>query len=709
MKKEIMIDWDYDLNGNTEPSVISDHSNKKYYWMCPNGHPSYYMSVTKRAYGQGCPVCSNHKIISGINDFATCCPDLMKEWEWAENEAENIDPTSLSSGSGIKAWWKCRKCGNKWRASIVNRAKKNSGCPYCANLKVKKGFNDLQTVRPELAAEWDYEKNGEILPDSVVAYYSKKVWWKCNKCENSWQASPNARAKSGCPYCANKKIRIYAQKGSNDLQTLCPELAVEWDYENNGDISPAQFVRGSEKKVWWKCKNGHSWRAQINSRVRGTGCPYCSNKKVLQGYNDLFTTNPELKKEWDFERNKDILPTSITAGNNRKVYWICEDCGYSWEAAINSRANGRGCPECGKKKNQLLRLKTMAEKNPLFDKCPDLLKEWDYAKNADIDISLLPVSSNRVAWWKCEKGHSFRTRINSRTKNNVGCPYCHGQKVLSGENDLLTLNPGLAAEWDYEKNSPLTPSDVFSHASRFVWWKCPICGNSWRAKINNRANGRGCPECNPTGTSFVEQTLFFYLRIAFHDAQNRYDLDGIELDIFIPSRSIAIEYDGAFYHASKASANRDNKKDLFCKDRGVHLIRLREKPLAPTENAECIACDCSTWPLLEDSCKMILNLLLPDNKIDISIKRDYQKIIRAQRNLLKANAFIIQYPELREEWDYEKNEALLPDYFSRGSSVKVWWKCKKGHSWQASIANRCRGTGCPDCFAEKRAKGLHRK
>ena len=64
---------------------------------------------------------------------------------------------------------------------------------------------------------------------------------------------------------------------------------------------------------------------------------------------------------------------------------------------------------------------------------------------------------------------------------------------------------------------------------------------------------------------------------------------------------------------------------------------------------------------------------------------------------MKKTAFGIQFPKLLDEWDYEKNVPLLPDYFSRGSNQKVWWKCKNGHSWQAQISNRCNGTGCPKC------------
>ncbi len=705
MKAEFIAEWDYEKNGSIDPRDIPDHSNKKYYWRCPKGHPSYCTSVSHRSRGNGCPVCSNHRIIKGINDFESLHPELMGEWMWEENDSENLKPDTISQGSGRIAWWKCKACGNSWKASIVNRARKHSGCPYCANLKVKKGFNDLESVKPELAKEWDYEKNGDLTPDSVVAFYSKKVWWKCSKCGNTWQISPNQRAKTGCPYCTNhKKI-----KGFNDLETKCPEVAKEWDYEKNGELLPSQFAPGSEKKVWWKCEKGHSWKSQINTRVKGGGCPVCSNHKIIAGVNDLFTTNPELADEWDYKKNIKISPFEVPAGTMRKAWWICKDCGFSWNASINSRSRGSGCPECGKIKNQIGRMTTIAAKNPLFEMYPELEKEWDYEKNASIDISLLAASSNKFAWWRCEKGHSFKTRISSRTLLNVGCPYCHNQKVLTGINDLQTLNPELADEWDYEKNAPLTPLDVFSHGSKSVWWKCPICGNSWKAKINNRANGRGCPNCNPNGTSFIEQTIYFYVKSIYADAENRFIYDKVEYDIYIPSIRTAIEYDGAYYHSSERSIERDNRKDSFSKDNNIRLIRLREIPLGATQGAINISCDCSTWQLLGDTCERIIKIFTSESSIDISIKRDYPAIINSRKAQKKENAFGKIYPYLLDEWDYEKNAPLDPDFFSRGSNVKAWWICKEGHTWQAQISNRCHGSGCPVCYDQRRKAGLNRK
>ncbi len=110
----------------------------------------------------------------------------------------------------------------------------------------------------------------------VAAGSIKKVWWKCSK-GHEWKAVIGSRSKgAGCPMCAGQK----AIEGVNDLATLNPKLAKEWDYEKNGNLFPSQFKPNSGKKVWWKCNKGHEWQTTISHRSLGNGCPVCAGKKV---------------------------------------------------------------------------------------------------------------------------------------------------------------------------------------------------------------------------------------------------------------------------------------------------------------------------------------------------------------------------------------------------------------------------------------------
>ena len=79
--------------------------------------------------------------------------------------------------------------------------------------------------------------------------------------------------------------------------------------------------------------------------MEGVGCPYCSNRRVLAGFNDLATTHPDLAAEWHPHRNGDLRPDAVTAGFRGKVWWRCER-DHEWEAQVIKRVRRRSCPHC---------------------------------------------------------------------------------------------------------------------------------------------------------------------------------------------------------------------------------------------------------------------------------------------------------------------------------------------------------------------------
>jgi DNA-directed RNA polymerase subunit RPC12/RpoP len=153
----------------------------------------------------------------------------------------------------------------------------------------------------QLMAEWDWEKNNELGfdPENMTCGSGKKVWWKCSK-GHEWPARISHRHRGvGCPYCSGRNVI----RGQNDLQTVNPTVATEWNFEKNTNLSPRDVLPNSDKKVWWKCQNGHEWQATIGSRNGGRGCPFCSNKITITGQNDLKTINPILAAEWCYDKN----------------------------------------------------------------------------------------------------------------------------------------------------------------------------------------------------------------------------------------------------------------------------------------------------------------------------------------------------------------------------------------------------------------------
>ena len=188
-------------------------------------------------------------------------------------------------------------------------------------------------------------KNEDLKPCQVLQGSRKLVWWQCLE-GHEWESSVKNRAKSqGCPNCSNKRV----EKGYNDLQSRYSELASEWNTEKNDGLCPEDVVYGSHKIVWWKCKEGHVWRAAVVSRIQGNGCPYCSNKRIQAGENDLQTLNPQLAEEWHPDKNGEVTPGRISCGSNKKVWWRCK-WDHEWEATVTSRVQGNGCPECAKRR-----------------------------------------------------------------------------------------------------------------------------------------------------------------------------------------------------------------------------------------------------------------------------------------------------------------------------------------------------------------------
>ena len=68
----------------------------------------------------------------------------------------------------------------------------------------------------------------------------------------------------------------------------------------------------------------------------------------------------------------------------------------------------------------------------------------------------------------------------------------------------------------------------------------------------------------------------------------------------------------------------------------------------------------------------------------------------------------VKNPELTKEWHPTMNGNLTPFQVTPGSRRKVWWMCSREHEWEATLANRTSGTGCPYCANEKRG-GILRK
>ena len=647
--------------------------------------------------------------------------DLILEWDWDSNNAKGLNPHELLPRSNKKACWICR-FGHTWEAVIASRTEQKTGCPICSGRTILPGYNDLATKNPLLAAEWDYSKNERLSPNTISPNKREKVWWICSKCGYNWIADIHSRNHNGvgCPACGKKKQsnsqRSNRIKERGSLAQNNPDLAKEWHPEKNGELTPEDVLTGSNTKVWWLGKCGHEWKAVVSSRTQQkTGCPICSGRTILPGYNDLATKNPLLAAEWDHSKNEGLSPNTVSPNRHEKVWWICSKCGNNWIADIHSRNNnGVGCPECGKKKlSNSQRGNRLKERGSLAQNNPDLAKEWHPEKNGELTPEDVLTGSNIKVWWLGKCGHEWQAVISSRNVGN-GCPVCgfkqsaitrNKQKIEQGMS-LQDVNPQLAGEWHPSRNGMLKAKDVLPGSGEKVWWQCRK-GHEWQAVISSRSAGVGCPICgSEKHTSFPEQAILFYFS-QFFEVENRYKFKGREIDIFIPSKNIGIEYDGRFFHGTEKARIKDEKKMQYLESQGVSLYRIKEGTQNSVEGRIVFFRYDSLYSELPWAIHTVAQFVDNSIQFDINLKRDRYSIYEQYIHLEKKNSIVLKYPKVADEWNYDRNGKTPPEAISYSSNKSFWWKCKQGHEWQAVVSSRTKGgTSCPYCSGRLAIKGV---
>lgn len=214
----------------------------------------------------------------------------------------------------------------------------------------------------------------------------------------------------------------------NRLSIVKPELCKEWSDKNKSTAD--QYSFGSDKKVWWKCKDkncNYEWLSAIKDRSRGNKCPKCSGM-ILSDSNRLSINKPELIKEWSYKNNS--TPDQYSIKSNRKVWWECknENCKHEWQANIDNRSKGSKCPKCSGK--------IVSDRNRLSILKPELCKEWSNENELTPDNYC--IGNHIKVWWECNKcNHKWKASINNRSRGS-GCRNCSGKNISKQSNDWLS-------------------------------------------------------------------------------------------------------------------------------------------------------------------------------------------------------------------------------------------------------------------------------
>ena len=176
---------------------------------------------------------------------------------------ENVDFSVIITGSKIKIWWLCKKCGESWNAIIRDRISKNTGCRFCSGQGVSK--TNSVGASPAMSL-WHPTKNKDIDPFAVYKNGGVKYWWFDLECEHEWETTPKSISIGhGCLICAGK-----VSHKDTCLSTKYPHIAKMLDKAKNQGITGKEVMPGSHTKLHWITPRG---------RLR-----YCSVKDMVKNY-----------------------------------------------------------------------------------------------------------------------------------------------------------------------------------------------------------------------------------------------------------------------------------------------------------------------------------------------------------------------------------------------------------------------------------------
>lgn len=502
----------------------------------------------------------------------------------------------------------------------------------------------LEFRRPELAMEFNTERNGMHASQvKVASKATTRYWWKCVN-NHEWDATLRSRVDQNnkCPYCAGRLATP-----ENNLRSKHPEIAELFNEAKNevkaSDVTPSYGVKmhftcpvghdflksprevirtrgicfecnslafkfpelkeyyhpentiafeelsyGSNKKVKWLCEVSHEYEQTVSHKTsRGLGCPFCSGRYATKD-NNLLLAYPEIAKEFDSEKSG-TTPDKVTPKSNRNMWWNCSK-GHSYRTTPGKKTREDlpyGCPFCSGYQ--------IDETNSFGDLYPQLAKEFLTDING-VDPYKVPPGRSNVYQWKCEKeGHVFKASIVARAKRNSGCPFCSGRYATS-TNNLAVVRPEEVKYFHPTKNHPNAPFDFTPYSNRKVHWICEK-SHEWVATPNAK---KGCAKCILSATSKIEALLRDSL-IQSNLMDNVY-ADGKKLKIkwrnnstltvdilaTLGDKKFAIEYDGYYFHSGIHSGDKedaylkDTQKTQALLDAGYHVVRVREVNYAGT-------------------------------------------------------------------------------------------------------------------------------
>ena len=248
-----------------------------------------------------------------------------------KNKFPNIKLVDKYVNFNTKLHCTCTIDGHEWDASPICIEK--YGCPVCSGkiITTKSYIQRLKSIRGDDISLVDEYKGMD-----------EKITHHCNIHNRDFEITPMAVLRGqGCPDCKIDKLRNAGLRPKHEaLSKLYSIYGNEFELADDyhGESERHKFVHHSKEK------GDHYFYSTFSFLYRDTKCPVCTNRQIVEGVNDIATTNPYVASLF---KNKEETHMYVEL-SNKQVDFICPSCGRTVRKAIAfvSKNNDLCCPYC---------------------------------------------------------------------------------------------------------------------------------------------------------------------------------------------------------------------------------------------------------------------------------------------------------------------------------------------------------------------------
>lgn len=410
---------------------------------------------------------------------------------------------------------------------------------------------------------------------------------------------------SGCPTCNQEKQSKRKFSNTEDFIKKAKKV-----HKDKYDYSKVDYKRSNQKVCIICPKHGEFLQAP-SYHLQGHGCPKCGTESRIK--KQSLTTEEFIKHAKEKHGDKFDYSKVDYKNASTKVTITCNKCGTTFQQRPDAHLNGKGCRKCADIENSIRQRK---DTTWFIERAKSVHGDrygYDRVNYKGINVKVKIY---------CKKCRNYFEQTPASHLRGSGCRYCKfKEKSINYKNDIGWF---IKKSNSIHSNKYTYDNSYYNGTKDFITITCPVHGDFVQL-ANNHLLGKGCPKCANVGPSKPEIEIQEFIQ-SIYDGQiilnDRNVIAPYELDIYLPDKNVAIEFDGLYWHSDKIKPKdyHINKTNL-CREKGIQLFHIFE----------------NEW---QDETKRAIWKSVIKNKLGFADNRIYARKCRiVEVNNREANAF----------------------------------------------------------------------